>query len=496
MALDKQFLKYKFEKIENDKIWKDQPSKDKAVARKKNAEAAQQHADAIHSYLTGMDPIKIFSNKSFLEPDSMPGNLSLTVKGQLNVAQVEPPATKIAKLIALMRKHKGFGGANQDRGRKLKILKKVFDSLNIIFKSNKLSMDKNFEVKGNVNVGKNIVIGGNNIVKRNLSIIGNSSVRGSLFVKKSGTINNNLLVKKDIIIEKNFIVKQDGTVTNNLNIGKNGIVGGNLTVNKNEIIKGNVQIDKNQFVKESLRVDKKLTVGKNTTLRGNLNVRKNSNTVGIHNVGLALNVMGPAIFGGGLIIAPFPIPPIPGMPRRAKASADFHVKGGDIIGGQDLQITENSVVEGNSTVEGNLEIQGETVLSDQVTIQDDLEVFGDTTFEGNTTFEGDTTVQGNLNLGESVADVNGYTYLPNGILIQWGIDTSDTDGNHTITFPIPFPNNCFSVSVNHKLTGGWNTDEKYGYPITAASYDTNGFVTNRNNAASATINLNYMAIGN
>ena len=39
--------------------------------------------------------------------------------------------------------------------------KQDFDSLNIIFKRNKISMDKNFEVKGSVNVGKNIIISGN-----------------------------------------------------------------------------------------------------------------------------------------------------------------------------------------------------------------------------------------------------------------------------------------------------------------------------------------------
>ena len=134
MALDKQFLKYKLEKIKNDEIFKDQDTESKRRQRKENAKQAKKEADAIHSYLTGMDTIKIFSNKSFLEPDSMPGNLTLTDKGQLNLTQVEPPAAKITLLMRMLRKHKSFGGANKDKGKKLKILKKVFDSLNIIFK--------------------------------------------------------------------------------------------------------------------------------------------------------------------------------------------------------------------------------------------------------------------------------------------------------------------------------------------------------------------------
>ena len=125
MALDKQFLKYKLEKIKNDDIYKDLDSATKKRMRNKNSTVAQKEADAIHSYLTGMDPIKIFSNKSFLEPDSMPGNLALSDKNQLNVTQVEPPKVKITKMTALMRKFLGLGAANKDRGRKLKLLKKV-----------------------------------------------------------------------------------------------------------------------------------------------------------------------------------------------------------------------------------------------------------------------------------------------------------------------------------------------------------------------------------
>lgn len=43
---------------------------------------------------------------------------------------------------------------------------------------------------------------------------------------------------------------------------------------------------------------------------------------------------------------------------------------------------------------------------------------------------------------------NGYTYLPNGILLQWGYASSVLeDGVFTITLPITFPNAAFSLSV-------------------------------------------------
>ena len=484
MALDKQFLKYKLEKIENDKIIKDLSAEDKKQSRKKNAEAAQLQADAIHSYLTGMDTIKIFSNKSFLEPDSMPGNLTLTDKGQLNLTQVEPPAAKITLLMRMLRKHKSFGGANKDKGKKLKILKKVFNSLNIIFKPNKLSMDKDFEVKGRVGVGKNIVIGGDSIVRKNSSVIGNHTIGGGLTVNRRAIFRGgiNLIpmgakTPSDLIVDGNIQGTKDLTLGQNLKIEKDGEIGGRLIVNRNEIVRGSVTVDKNQRVKETLLVDKKLTVGKTADVRGNLIARKTSNTFGFHNVGLGLNVMGLTILGGGVIIAPIPIPPIPGIPRPAKRVADFRVKGGDIIGEQDLQIMEDSVVEGNSTVEGNLEVQDETVLRGEVAVQGNLEVLGDTTFEGD------------VSLKESVADVNGHTYLPNGIILQWGTGTSSSDDEQNFEFSLAFPNACFNV-----VTQRTNGDSQDILPV--QNVTTTNFEINRNSAIDGDQPFYWQAIGN
>ena len=66
MALDKKFLKYKLEKIKNDRIFKDQDTETKKKIRKENAKLAAEEADAIHSYLTGEDEIDKLDNKSYL----------------------------------------------------------------------------------------------------------------------------------------------------------------------------------------------------------------------------------------------------------------------------------------------------------------------------------------------------------------------------------------------------------------------------------------------
>lgn len=57
----------------------------------------------------------------------------------------------------------------------------------------------------------------------------------------------------------------------------------------------------------------------------------------------------------------------------------------------------------------------------------------------------------------TTASFNGYTYLPGGILLQWGFQNGTHSGiNHTfnpgdtgiVTFPIPFPNNVFNITTN------------------------------------------------
>ena len=135
MALDKNFLKYKLEKIKNEDIYKDQDSQTKKRIRKENSKKSAKEADAIHSYLTGVDTIRPFMNKSFIDPDSMPGTLSIDKKtGQLNVTQVKTAAAPILPMLPGL-----FGGgssapSNAQKSKALKILKRIFDSLNIVFK--------------------------------------------------------------------------------------------------------------------------------------------------------------------------------------------------------------------------------------------------------------------------------------------------------------------------------------------------------------------------
>lgn len=71
------------------------------------------------------------------------------------------------------------------------------------------------------------------------------------------------------------------------------------------------------------------------------------------------------------------------------------------------------------------------------------------------TYNGSTSAWGASSLsaqGFTVSkSTNGYTYLPNGIIMQWGITGIISAGDlvqETVTFPVSFPNACFNVTTS------------------------------------------------
>ena len=84
---------------------------------------------------------------------------------------------------------------------------------------------------------------------------------------------------------------------------------------------------------------------------------------------------------------------------------------------------------------------------------------------GNGNVDGSGNVSITLSMGSgftSSKTINGYTYLPNGILLQWGYASSvREDGMYAITLPITFPKAAFSLSVtpvSDSTTGLGNGD--------------------------------------
>jgi hypothetical protein len=58
-------------------------------------------------------------------------------------------------------------------------------------------------------------------------------------------------------------------------------------------------------------------------------------------------------------------------------------------------------------------------------------------------------------LGFLSSSANGYQRLPSGLIIQWGSSVTTSGRADTVYFPTPFPNACFSVTVNEANASGW-----------------------------------------
>ncbi len=61
---------------------------------------------------------------------------------------------------------------------------------------------------------------------------------------------------------------------------------------------------------------------------------------------------------------------------------------------------------------------------------------------------GNITINTSLNNFSSYKSENGYKYLGDGTILQWGrIDSDAAEKNVTVTFPITFPNSCLNISM-------------------------------------------------
>ena len=202
MALDKNFLKYKLEKIKNDRIFKDQDTETKKRIRQENAKVSAEEADAIHSYLTGEDEVDKLDNRSYLE-NRLPGSLYITPKGQLNIRQVQTnPKTKKTRLSRLLKKFRTVAKSNIDQARLFIIWKKWFDKLNITFSSKQITLDGTIDAGGykTHEISKNEVIEYNGITEDFVVSDVVENTDGTLrYIRKRIIVKNGLIVGQQVI---------------------------------------------------------------------------------------------------------------------------------------------------------------------------------------------------------------------------------------------------------------------------------------------------------
>jgi hypothetical protein len=93
--------------------------------------------------------------------------------------------------------------------------------------------------------------------------------------------------------------------------------------------------------------------------------------------------------------------------------------------------------------------------------------------------------------GTTVASGNGYTFLPGGIILKWGT-ASISSPSSAITFPVAFPNNCFSMQATVDRTGA-------NVCVAVSNVTKTGFIaygTVGSSGSGVSFTMYYIAIGN
>lgn len=100
------------------------------------------------------------------------------------------------------------------------------------------------------------------------------------------------------------------------------------------------------------------------------------------------------------------------------------------------------------------------------------------------------TASNTFNLGTSSIAANGYSRLPNGLLMQWGTTaTINQDGTGSVTFPIAFSATPYCIQIT--IRGTKNTGSSGTDSISAQS--TTGFTIEH--GADGNVTFYWMAIG-
>ena len=162
----------------------------------------------------------------------------------------------------------------------------------------------------------------------------------------------------------------------------------------------------------------------------------------------------------------------------------------------EVTATSGSLLVGNSTV--NTTSNSSTIVvsnsTSSITVSEGTIAVGNSTVNttANSSLVNATSVTVNSNtgltLGTSDTRANGFTYLPNGLIIQYGsVDANTTVGD--ITFANVFPTGLYSLTVTTNIAGAY--DATYQSIVIASNTSTANVRTGNVTAKS----VSYTAIG-
>lgn len=157
---------------------------------------------------------------------------------------------------------------------------------------------------------------------------------------------------------------------------------------------------------------------------------------------------------------------------------------------------------GTQEISGEIRSSGVNTWTAANTFSGTVTFSGDITSTGTNSFSGVNTFSNQLNLQSSSLTTNGYTYLPNGVIMQWGqvaFNTSEaTNVGASVVFPKAFPNAALSVTAN-TTTRYFTTSDGYSAVCACVGASSTGFTLyiDSDNAESLTQSqvVNWLAIG-
>ncbi len=89
-------------------------------------------------------------------------------------------------------------------------------------------------------------------------------------------------------------------------------------------------------------------------------------------------------------------------------------------------------------------------------------------------------------------NTNGYTKLPNGLIIQWQTFTSTSDTDENFTFALAFPNECFKVFITNIRNSG---TAEIGMAYGVKEMTRTGFTVDRDDNIDGNLDFAVLAIG-
>ncbi len=100
-------------------------------------------------------------------------------------------------------------------------------------------------------------------------------------------------------------------------------------------------------------------------------------------------------------------------------------------------------------------------------------------------------------LGQNSLVTSGYLTLPAGLILQWGVvNTNFATNNGTVTFPINFPTDVFSIQITLKgSSGSANTVQVFSFPGVPPPFTSFKWLSTNGSPTSYT-GFYWLAIGN